>query len=45
MPRRNRHDEDIENVDYEDRDEEIPRFQVIDNEEEVKIANDDNVIK
>jgi hypothetical protein len=43
MPRRNRHDEDTEN--YEDRDEEIPRFQVIDNEEEVKIADDDNVIK
>jgi hypothetical protein len=45
MPRRNRHDEDIDYVDYEERDEEIPRFQVVDITEELKAADEENSIK
>ena len=30
MPRRNRNDDDLDYIDYDDRDVEIPRFQVVD---------------
>ena len=45
MPRRNRNDDEGEPIDYEERDVEIPRFQVVDIEEELKMADEENTIK
>jgi hypothetical protein len=44
MPRRNRNDEELEIRENDERDVEIPRFQVIDDEEEVRIDEGENTI-
>ncbi len=44
MPRRNRNDEELDIREIDERDVEIPRFQVIDDEEEVQIDEGENTI-